>query len=876
MPYPTNLEFSRANQLPTQLDPKAIYIGFAGVPSANAFSFKMHGGKFDCTTRTLLAERASLTIAPADARIVLHQVGALVTLDVATAAYALTRGPHELQSRDWRELVDYVGDVERGVSRAPFESSLYAYFYATGSDAIARFPPPARRDFPDGKEHDQAYHEACLPSDAQRNTVLLNAYWDALDSAFPAGVFSRPGGANRFLEYVPAEVPTQDQRGQIQNEQARYFKHDYTRSETLELELPLKQRHGHTRFTRVSLIAVPSPTARLLKFFTRNATEYPDGQHRSFGCQYTHHPENKGNASEHVISVPPDADFHLGNLSDLLDAVEDDARNRMNARVRPRDSPRPGFAHNNPWYDNRKTGADGSVPDFRTIVDNPGKPTDGSGGIGGTLLGHRDVMEALWYHACPLRTVHPKQLLSSLFIPLRFDGDLGSRLAMGWRACGMEGSSAGSDFFDYIREIFAGPTSKRTGLNASLDSFELPGAVSVVVDPEPEDDEGLTVAFVRARTLARTQEILATCHTDLYCHVYEYGVALLELRFSGGRLADHAEPVSFYDTQWMEQHVISTPARTLLRDVIESNPRAMAPLVSLLDPKSRGGGLLHAHKHFVCTTLSDFDYTGDRIRDGRSVAGGIEMMVSDVDPLYRNLPHATFVHSDRSVTDAISKRSFHASSTSLLNFDDVADEREHVRAHEAARIVFNMVLAQRFLLSEARLDILEVEGGYNERKSMSFARWFARKSDTGRVENSTSNVRELRERIQHMTTRSWFNVVSGNRAIQSTFEKLRDQMYVPKLYEEVTDRTVDLDELINHRQAEAQNRVFNILTFVMSPLGLVTGFTAGYQFNAFKNPFPFGLGENMDGWLVALVYSALFGVAFGLLWLYYRWRSMEG
>ena len=64
----------------------------------------------------------------------------------------------------------------------------------------------------------------------------------------------------------------------------------------------------------------------------------------------------------------------------------------------------------------------------------------------------------------------------------------------------------------------------------------------------------------------------------------------------------------------------------------------------------------------------------------------------------------------------------------------------------------------------------------------------------GKQTSPENEIHAIRERVQHMTTSSWFNVVSSDSAIQKVFEKLRNQMHVDKFYTEVQERCNDLDE----------------------------------------------------------------------------------
>ena len=93
-----------------------------------------------------------------------------------------------------------------------------------------------------------------------------------------------------------------------------------------------------------------------------------------------------------------------------------------------------------------------------------------------------------------------------------------------------------------------------------------------------------------------------------------------------------------------------------------------------------------------------------------------------------------------------------------------------------------MVLAQRFILSKSRQDIVLAESQYNLRKKgLTLRKWMI-KSFSIKPKyidgEEQIDISELREKIQHMTTNSWFNVVSNNESIQNVFEKLRAQMKI--------------------------------------------------------------------------------------------------
>ena len=214
----------------------------------------------------------------------------------------------------------------------------------------------------------------------------------------------------------------------------------------------------------------------------------------------------------------------------------------------------------------------------------------------------------------------------------------------------------------------------------------------------------------------------------------------------------------------------------------------------------------------------------------------------------------------------------------MLNFDDVAFEWEHRKAHEISSMLFNLVLAQRFILAQARKDIVKKEWEYNYQKNnTSFWSWL--KGRQLRKQTAPEKeIRAIRETIQHMTTSSWFNVISSDGAIQKVFEKLRDEMHVTDFYKEVQERCNDLDEWIANKQASVQSRVFDIFTFVMSPLNLVIGFMGGKYFTSLDedtHPFPFFDIDIQSGWLVFLIYTVFFSLIFTGVWILYKYKSYK-
>ena len=213
----------------------------------------------------------------------------------------------------------------------------------------------------------------------------------------------------------------------------------------------------------------------------------------------------------------------------------------------------------------------------------------------------------------------------------------------------------------------------------------------------------------------------------------------------------------------------------------------------------------------------------------------------------------------------------------MLNFDDAAFEWEHTEAHAFAGMIFNMVLAQRFILAQSRKDIVEKEWAYNDTHHTNFWGWIKRPFE-GKQTSPENEIHAIRERVQHMTTSSWFNVVSSDSAIQKVFEKLRHQMHVDKFYIEVQERCKDLDEFISQKQASVQSKVFDIFTFVMSPFNLVIGFLGGryfYKVDKDVHPFPFFDSDVQSGWMLFLIYSVLFSIIFAGVWIVYKYKSFK-
>ena len=103
-------------------------------------------------------------------------------------------------------------------------------------------------------------------------------------------------------------------------------------------------------------------------------------------------------------------------------------------------------------------------------------------------------------------------------------------------------------------------------------------------------------------------------------------------------------------------------------------------------------------------------------------------------------------------------------------------------------------------------------------------------------------------------------------------------MHVTEFYKEVQERCNDLDEWIANKQASVQSRVFDIFTFVMSPINLVIGFMGGQYFHELNedvHPFPFLDLDIQNGWIIFLIYGLLFSFAFFAVWLFYKYKSYK-
>ena len=370
----------------------------------------------------------------------------------------------------------------------------------------------------------------------------------------------------------------------------------------------------------------------------------------------------KSKAHEHIIGVPPTAGYNLKGFADLLEKVEDKAREKNNETLRAKDNPRDGYDYNDPWYDERHSNF--------SIIDTP---RDGS------RLNRDDIMEALWHFGCPMKYIKAEYSTTSIFIPMWVNPYLEKliRDTDKWSPFNYE-SNALREFLPYMESIFI-DTANISKNEKPLSAFVFNDQLSLKIDPNHTVDEGPAVDIIRSENQKHIESILEKSDTILRSFLYEYGLCLMEIIVKPSK-----NGLSIRDSQWLEHFITLTPFETLLGNIIDTfELKAEIP-----------------HKHFACTTLTKFNYQGGHLRKGRSIGGGIQMMVSDVEPIFKNLPFNTELQTQQTVIDETSKRYFYCSSTSILNFDDVANFEEHNVAHITSSVLFNMVLAQRFILSK--------------------------------------------------------------------------------------------------------------------------------------------------------------------------------
>jgi len=557
--------------------------------------------------------------------------------------------------------------------------------------------------------------------------------------------------------------------------------------------------------------------------------QYP-GQSDSiaYPLMYAHNPDRHGKASEHVLSVPPDCPVNLKGLSELIEQMEDIARARAGLKARPVDKPRPGYEFNDPWYDEREK---------YTILDNPN---------GGTLLDHRDLLEALWFWGNPLANMMPALASTSVFVPAWIEH--ADRFLDGWQV-EVPSPNLGRLFLPYVHNLF----SSGHGL---LSTRKYTDPFSATLDAVFETDEGSAVDLLRGKMKTRLGRILGKSRHSLLAHRFEYGLVVFELLIEYP--AD--EGVSLFDTQWMEHFATLTPASRLFG----------AAVANFLNDTH----LLFPTRHFTLTSVTGIEYRGGFLTDGRSTGGALQMVVDDAEPLYRNLPNDRRLITDHTVVDGCSKRQYHSSPSSMLSICESHDTSEHQRSTEAARLLYIMVLSQRFVLAKSRNDIILSQKAMAKRREISFSSWAT--SWFRQVDEDGLDIAELREGMLTLSTRSWFNVVSGNLVLQRVFENLRSLMRINELYSEVQDRGRDLDDHLEKKESSTQSTVFTIFTFILSPLTFVAGITGGLQFSNFENPFPFVGSGDANGWKIFSIYCSLSSMLFGGVWVYYRWKARKG
>jgi hypothetical protein len=440
-------------------------------------------------------------------------------------------------------------------------------------------------------------------------------------------------------------------------------------------------------------------------------------------------------------------------------------------------------------------------------------------------------------------------------------------------------------FLPFVEEIF-NSTDQDPDQSGSLQAWSYNEKVELNLNPRHLQNYGKApgesspaVNVIREIAEEKANNLLDKAKKiDLRVFSYEFGFGIINLDIH------LSEGCSIMDTQWLKHLISTTDCKELLK-IIEPFRKELYDKDSV---KDRENMILMPHKHYVCTTLSQFDYEGGSMTDCRSLGGGLQMMISDAEPLFHNLPNETHLKTNQTVVDEVTKRHFYCSASSMLNFDDVAFGWEHTEYHAFVSMLYNMVLAQRFILSENRKDIVEREWEYIKKKrDTHFGGWLKLKiknliSNNQGSQTPEEKISEIREAIQHMTTSAWFNVVSSDRAFQEVFEELRNQMKVNEFYIEVQERCKDLDEFITKKQGSVQSRVFDIFTFVMSPLSLVVGFMGGTHLSRYftrlnedTHPFPFFDIDIQSGWIIFLIYGVLFSLLFFLVWILYKYKSFK-
>lgn len=693
-----------------------------------------------------------------------------------------------------------------------------------------------------------------------RNLEVLTRYHEILEAFLKERGLKGPDAYRNFMDLIPSSFSITAQEEILNTSKEEFIVQDYLTAEEFEVDLPLKSPNGNQTHQRVPLLGLVEPQSSMFKFFARNPMSYPGSpEQKRFPLTYVHNLKNKGKASEHIISVPPSEPYNLKGLSELLEKIEDRSREEIKEKERPKDKPRPGgYKYNDPWYDERQSNY--------SIIDNP---TDGS------RLERLDMLEAIWHFGNPLERIKVEHATISIFIPFWEDKGIdteksfyennGNWIPFSYKNDAKEkGFEMGHAFLPFVEEIF-NTTHEPPTADGSLQAWSYNDKnLKLNLEPEHIQDYGPSVNEIREIAKNKVNIFLQKANADLRVFSYEYGLGLINVEINFPKKC-----CSIMDTQWLEHLISITNCKNLLGET--SLP---FDEIKILVP----------YKHYACSTLSQFEYAGGSMNDCRSLGGGLKMVVNDAEPLFHNLPKETQIITDQTIVDEVTKRHFYCSSSSMLNFDEAAFRWEHTENHTFASMLFNMVLSQRFILAQSRKDIVEKEWGYNKKKKETrFGGWLKSRLKTlirYKVDEKSpeEEIRAIRDQIQHMTTSSWFNVVSSDSAFQAVFEKLRDQMNVNEFYIEVQERCNDLDEFIAKKQASVQSRVFDIFTFVMSPLSLVVGFMGGKYFtrlNEDVHPFPFLDLEIESGWLVFLIYGVIFSILFLGVWILYKYKSFK-
>ncbi|MDC0229639.1 hypothetical protein OAK48_01570 [Deltaproteobacteria bacterium] len=684
----------------------------------------------------------------------------------------------------------------------------------------------------------------------ERNREVLMFYHEILGAFLDTDRMKGPDAFRNFMDLVPRSFSIAAQEEILNGAKEDFVKQDYLKAERFEVDLPLKNLNGNQTHQRVPLLGLVEPQSSLFKFFARNPMSYPDSpEEKRYPLTYVHNPKNKGKASEHVISVPPTESYNLKGLSELLEKIEDRSRAQKKEAERPKSKPRVGYDYNDPWYDERDKN--------NSIIDNP---QDGS------RLERLDLLEALWHYGNPLERVEVKYATTSIFIPFWEEGGVDEMKGLFsdkyWDKFSYKNEAKlkqfkiGNGFLPFVEEIF-NTTDQKPTAEGTLQAWSYKEEVQLNLEPRYLHDYGPAVSEIRDLAKQKVNKLILKAKIDFRIFAYEFGLGLINLDID---LSD--KECSIMDTQWMEHMISITDFDKLL-----SNTSIDSAKINALVPS----------KHFACTTLTQFKFKGGSMTDCRSLGGGLQMVVNDAEPLFHNLPTEIQLKTEQAVVDEVTKRHYYCSSSSMLNFDESAFKWEHTEAHAYASMIFNMVLAQRFILAQSRKDIVEKEWDYNETSHINFLGWLKRRVE-GKQTSPENEIHAIRERVQHMTTSSWFNVVSSDSAIQRVFEKLRNQMNVDKFYTEVQERCNDLDEFISQKQASVQSKVFDIFTFVMSPFNLVVGFMGGLYFtrlNEETHPFPFFDLDIQSGWILFLIYSVFFSILFLGVWILYKYKSFK-